>query len=76
MDKHSLLDKPVFSPRANVRFNPTDNINLRASYSFGFREMCIRDRNESVHRQQIHTDSTDTKQRKHEEEQLPFHAEF
>ena len=26
-----------FSPRANVRFNPTDNINLRASYSFGFR---------------------------------------
>ena len=37
MDKHSLLDKPVFSPRANVRFNPTDNINLRASYSFGFR---------------------------------------
>lgn len=37
LDKHNLLDKPIFSPRANVRFNPTENINLRASYSFGFR---------------------------------------
>lgn len=37
LDKHSLLDHPVFSPRANIRFNPTENINLRASYSFGFR---------------------------------------
>lgn len=37
MDKHSLLKKPVFSPRANFRFNPTPNINLRASYSSGFR---------------------------------------
>ena len=37
MDKHNLLDKPVFSPRANLRFNPTEDINLRASYSYGFR---------------------------------------
>lgn len=37
LDKHSLLKKPVFSPRANLRFNPAENINLRASYSFGFR---------------------------------------
>lgn len=37
LDKHSLLKKPVFSPRANIRFNPTRNINLRASYSSGFR---------------------------------------
>lgn len=37
LDKHSMLDKPVFSPRANLRFNPTENISLRASYSFGFR---------------------------------------
>lgn len=37
IDKHSLLKNPVFSPRANIRFNPTKNINLRASYSFGFR---------------------------------------
>ena len=37
MDKHNLLDKPVFSPRANLRYNPTDDINLRLSYSYGFR---------------------------------------
>ena len=37
LDKHSMLSKPIFSPRANLRFNPTENINLRASYSFGFR---------------------------------------
>lgn len=37
LDKHSMLDKPVFSPRANLRFNPTEDISLRASYSFGFR---------------------------------------
>ena len=27
----------IFSPRANVRFNPTEDINLRLSYSSGFR---------------------------------------
>lgn len=37
LDWHSMLEKPVFSPRANIRFNPNKNVNLRASYSFGFR---------------------------------------
>ncbi len=36
-DKHSMIDHVIFSPRANLRFNPTKDINLRASYSFGFR---------------------------------------
>lgn len=36
-DKHSLINHMIFSPRANVRYNPTENINLRASYSSGFR---------------------------------------
>lgn len=36
-DKHNLIDGFIFSPRANVRFNPSGNINLRASYSAGFR---------------------------------------
>lgn len=27
----------IFSPRANIRFNPVENVNLRASYSVGFR---------------------------------------
>lgn len=37
LDKHNLIRNPVFSPRATLRYNPTDNINLRASYSSGFR---------------------------------------
>ena len=37
LDKHNMIDHVIFSPRANVRFNPTPNINLRASYSAGFR---------------------------------------
>lgn len=37
LDKHNLLKNVVFSPRANIRYNPTENVNLRASYSFGFR---------------------------------------
>jgi len=37
MDSHSLIDAPVFSPRANVRYNPSENVNLRVSYSSGFR---------------------------------------
>ena len=37
LDKHNLIDGIIFSPRANLRFNPTENVNLRASYSYGFR---------------------------------------
>ena len=37
LDKHNLIKKIIFSPRANLRYNPTENINLRASYSYGFR---------------------------------------
>ena len=37
MDKHNMIDNLIFSPRANVRFNPTEDINIRASYSSGFR---------------------------------------
>ncbi len=32
-----MVDNVIFSPRANLRFNPTQNINLRLSYSSGFR---------------------------------------
>ena len=31
------MDKAVFSPRANVRYNPTADVNLRLSYAEGFR---------------------------------------
>ena len=37
LDKHNLIKDIIFSPRANLRYNPTENINLRASYSYGFR---------------------------------------
>ena len=37
LDKHNLVRGVVFSPRVNLRYNPIDNINLRASYSYGFR---------------------------------------
>ncbi|OQC36277.1 MAG: Colicin I receptor precursor [Bacteroidetes bacterium ADurb.Bin041] len=37
LDKHSLLDNPIISPRFNLRYNPKDWVNLRASYSTGFR---------------------------------------
>lgn len=37
LDKHNLLKNAVISPRANVRFNPTQDINIRISYGQGFR---------------------------------------
>lgn len=37
VDKHNLVQHVIFSPRANVRFNPTQNVNLRVSYAGGYR---------------------------------------
>lgn len=37
LDKHNLVDHVIFSPRANLRFNPTENVNLRLTYAGGFR---------------------------------------
>ena len=37
MDKHSLIRRPIFSPRVNIRYNPNRKISLRASYATGFR---------------------------------------
>ena len=37
LDKHNLIDNIIFSPRANLRYNPTDNINFRLTYAGGFR---------------------------------------
>lgn len=36
-DKHNLVEHVIFSPRANLRFNPTENVNLRITYAGGFR---------------------------------------
>lgn len=37
LDKHNLVDHVILSPRANLRFNPTENVNLRITYAGGFR---------------------------------------
>ena len=37
LEQHSLLDKSVFSPRANIRYTPIDPIILRVSYASGYR---------------------------------------
>lgn len=36
-DKHNLIKNPILSPRLNLRYSPNEHINLRASYSSGFR---------------------------------------
>lgn len=37
LDKHSMVDRPIVSPRANFRLNPSSHIVLRANYGAGFR---------------------------------------
>lgn len=37
MDKHHFIDHVIVSPRANIRYNPSENINFRLGYSEGFR---------------------------------------
>ena len=37
LDKHNMVKDPVFSPRGTFRYNPTDRMNFRASYSSGYR---------------------------------------
>lgn len=36
-DKHTMVDRPVVSPRLNVRFAPVEHLVLRAGYASGFR---------------------------------------
>ena len=37
LDKHNMVDRPIFAPRANIRYSPIENIGLRVSYSSGYR---------------------------------------
>ncbi len=37
IDKHNLIDKPIVSPRATLRFAANDDISLRAGYARGYR---------------------------------------
>lgn len=37
LEKHSMLQKPVFLPRANIRYTPVEQVILRLSYASGYR---------------------------------------
>ncbi len=37
LDKHNLISHLIFSPRVNLRYNPTPNANFRLTYAGGFR---------------------------------------
>lgn len=37
LDKHNLISKAIFSPRINLRFSPSRQLSLRATYGEGFR---------------------------------------
>ena len=37
LDKHNLIEKPIISPRANIRYSPIEAVGLRVSYSSGYR---------------------------------------
>ena len=36
MDKHTMIETPVVSPRLNLRYAPSDHLTLRAGYASGF----------------------------------------
>jgi len=37
VDKHHLMNNAILSPRVNIRYNPSDQINFRLGYGEGFR---------------------------------------
>ena len=37
MDKHNLIEKPIFSPRVNLLYKPVKALQARLTYSTGFR---------------------------------------
>ena len=37
LDKHNMMERPTFAPRANVRYSPIEDLGLRLSYSSGYR---------------------------------------
>lgn len=37
LDKHSAIDRAIFSPRLNLKYKPTEELSIRATYASGFR---------------------------------------
>ena len=44
-DKHNMVENPIVYPRANIRYNPQENLNFRLTYSEGYRAPQIYDEN-------------------------------
>ena len=36
-DNHNMMKNPIIFPRANIRYNPSENVNFRLTYSEGYR---------------------------------------
>ncbi len=51
MDKHSEIDNPIFSPRANLLFKASEFMSLRGSFSTGYRPPVVFD--EDLHVTQV-----------------------
>lgn len=50
-DKHNLLSSPIIAPRINLLYKPNENIQLRTSYSSGYRAPQVYD--EDLHITQV-----------------------
>jgi len=37
LDKHNLIKTPIFSPRLNIMYTPSEDLQVRASYGSGYR---------------------------------------
>lgn len=37
LDKHNMISRAIFSPRLNLRYNPTSDLHFRLTYAGGFR---------------------------------------
>ena len=70
-DNHNMMKNPIIFPRANVRYNPNENVNFRLTYSEGYRapqvfdedlhvdiaggEAIIRELSENLHEEHSHS---------------------
>lgn len=58
LDKHNLLSSPVIAPRINILYKPLESLQLRASYSSGYRAPQVYD--EDLHVTQVGGESVRT----------------
>ena len=59
LDKHNLIENPIISPRLNIMFSPSSNLQFRASYGSGYRAPQAYD--EDLHVTQVGGQSLRTK---------------